>query len=503
MREEELKPETRGRPRTKVINRRQLLMRPINVEELVEGDHAVRAIWDLVGRLDLSRFYGEIEAVEGEAGRPALDPHLMISLWIYGYSQGVSSAREISRLCGYHPGYQWLTAMEPVNYHTLSDFRVRHQEGLRELFVQVLAVLSSEGLVTLQRVMHDGTKVKAWATGKSFRRKKRIEAHLRLARAQVKALEEVPEEEMMARVVKARQRAAREKQERLELALEELEKIRARKLGAEAKKEARVSESDPEARIMKQSDGGYAPSYNVQISTDAAAGIIVGLGVEQSATDQGQLVGAMERVEENVGELPKQVVVDGGFTTGDTILAMSEQRIDLIGTFVQNNEEFAGQFERRGIGAEFRPEFFIYDAAQDCYSCPVGKTLRYRGKSARSGRLRYLYRAEVADCRECCFREKCCPKAERGRGITRTELAPAVAAFKNKMETPAAKKIYRQRAQVAEFPNAWLKSKIGLRQFRLRGLIKVGIEGMWACLTYNIQQWIRLCWRLQHGFSGV
>ena len=159
----------------------------------MEGDHAVRAIWDLVGRLDLSRFYGEIEAVEGEAGRPAMDPHLMISLWIYGYSQGVSSAREISRLCGYHPGYQWLTAMEPVNYHTLSDFRVRHQEGLRELFVQVLAVLSSEGLVTLQRVMHDGTKVKAWATGKSFRRKKRIEAHLRLARAQVKALEEVPE----------------------------------------------------------------------------------------------------------------------------------------------------------------------------------------------------------------------------------------------------------------------------------------------------------------------
>jgi hypothetical protein len=269
--------------------------------------------------------------------------------------------------------------------------------------------------------MHDGTKVKAWASGKSFRRKKRIEAHLRLARAQVKALEEVPEEEMMARVVKARQRAARQKQERLELALEELEKIRARKSGAEAKKEARVSESDPEARIMKQSDGGYAPSYNVQISTDAAAGIIVGLGVEQSATDQGQLVGAMERVEENVGELPKQVVVDGGFTTGDTILAMSEQRIDLIGTFVQNNEEFAGQFERRGIGAEFRPEFFIYDAAKDCYSCPVGKTLRYRGKSVRSGRLRYMYRAEVADCRECLAEVGA---ADRVRALERADVGP-------------------------------------------------------------------------------
>ena len=217
--------ESRGTPRMKVINRRQMLMRPVNVEELVEADHPVRAIWGLVGRLDLSRFYEEIDAVEGVAGRPAMDPSLMISLWIYGYSEGVSSAREISRLCRYHPAYQWLTAMEPVNYHSLSDFRVEHQAALRELFVQVLGVLSSEGLVTLQRVMHDGTKVKACASGKSFRRQGRIQTHLRLAREQVKALEEVSEEEMTVRVVKARQRAAREKQARLESAVEELEKI--------------------------------------------------------------------------------------------------------------------------------------------------------------------------------------------------------------------------------------------------------------------------------------
>ena len=78
-----------------------------------------------------------------------------------------------------------------------------------------------------------------------------------------------------------------------------------------------------------------------------------------------------------------------------------------------------------------------------------------------------------------------------------------MAEFKRKMETEEAKTIYRQRAQVAEFPNAWLKSKIGLRQFRLRGLIKVTIEGMWACLTYNIQQWIRLRWRVQEGLYGA
>jgi transposase len=228
-----LREDVSGSRRVKVINRQQMVLRPTNVEGLVDTDHPVRAIWELTGRLDLKSFYAEIESAEGTAGRPAIDPQLMISLWIYAYSEGVSSAREISRLCEYHPGYQWLTGLEPVNHHTLSDFRVKHQEALRELFVQVLGVLSSEGLVTLQRVMHDGTKTKACASGKSFRREKRIRAHLEIAREQVRVMEELSEEEMSARIVKARQRAVREKQERLELALAELKKIRTCKKGAE------------------------------------------------------------------------------------------------------------------------------------------------------------------------------------------------------------------------------------------------------------------------------
>jgi transposase len=485
----------------KEINRKQLMMRPVDVEELVAADHAVRAIWELTGQLDLGGYYDEIESVEGTAGRPAMDPRLMISLWIYAYSEGVSSARQISRLCEYHPAYQWLTGLEPVNYHSLSDFRVEHEAELRELFVQVLGVLSSEGLVTLQRVMHDGTKIKACASGKSFRREGRLGAHLQMAREQVKALEDLSEEEMSARIMKARQRAAREKQHRLEMALEELGKIRASKKGTEAKKEARASMSDPEARVMKQSDGGYAPNYNVQISTDAAAGIIVGLGVIQSGSDQGKLVDAIKRVEENTGEQPKQMVVDGGFTTGETILAMNEKGIDLIGAFLEKKESSAGGFENRGIAPAYRPEFFTYDAEGNVYRCPVGKRLTYQGKQQRDGRIRYSYQA--SDCRACPHKKECCPTARKGRLIIRTELTPIVAAFKSKMETEEAKEIYRRRAQVAEFSNAWLKSKIGLRQFRLRGLRKVTCEAMWACLTYNIQQWIRLRWSLQTGLSGA
>jgi transposase len=489
----------RPRPRLKPINRQQLVMRPMDVEQLVAEDHEVRAIWEFVGHLDLSLYYEEIEVVEGEAGRSASDPRLLISLWIYGYSKGVSAAREISRLSEYDPAYQWLTGMEPINYHTLSDFRIKHKEALDELFIQVLGLLSGEGLLSLERVMHDGVKVKACASGDTFRREERIRAHLELAWEQVKQMGDPrTAEEVSPRVSKARQRAAREKQQRLEKALEELKKIRACKLGQEEKKKARVSMSDPEARIMKQSDGGYAPSYNVQITTDGKEKVIVGAGVSQCGSDYGELIPAVEKVEENMGCSPGQIVVDGGFISRENILVMGEKKIDLIGPIGDGSEQSAGQLNRRGVEPAFRPEAFRYDEGSDTYSCPAGKVLRPDGKEEQPGRINYRYRARGADCQVCAFRERCCPQSgRRGRCIRRAVDDPVVIAHAEKMQTEEAKQIYRHRGEVAEFPNAWIKDKMGLRQFRLRGLMKVGIEVLWACLTYNIKQWIRLCWRPQ------
>jgi transposase len=162
---------TNPKRRLRPVNRQQMILRAVDVERLIEPEHAARPIRELVGRLDLSGFTAAIESVGGEAGRPVYDPRLLISLWIYAYSEGVSSAREVARRCEYHPAYhQWLTGCEALNYHSLSDFRVAHQAALDELFAQMLGVLSAEGLITLERVMHDGTKVKAQASGKSFRR---------------------------------------------------------------------------------------------------------------------------------------------------------------------------------------------------------------------------------------------------------------------------------------------------------------------------------------------
>ena len=483
--------------RLKQINRQQMLLRPVEVEKLVEQDHPVRAIWELVGRLDLGPFYVDIEAVEGVAGRPVWDPQLLISLWIFAYKDGVSSAREIARLCEYQPAYQWLTGLEVVNYHTLADFRIRHKEALDQLFIEVLGVLSHEGLITLQRVMHDGTKIKACASDKSFHRKATIEDHLRLAREQVEQMGDPHSEELSQRVAKAQQRALREKQERLEEAIRALEEMEASRSEASEKKETRASSTDPEARVMLGAKGAYGPSYNVQISTDAKAKIIVGVGVTQAATDAAELKPAVERIEANMGEKPKQMVVDAGLTNQATLEAMTEKQVDLIGALPERRGVAEKRMKQRGVSPDFYPQAFEYDASADCCRCPAGKVLPYETEERSGASVRRRYRAKASDCRGCAFQAQCCPGTKRGRSVVRSEPTAEMAAFQAKMETPEAQAIYKQRAGVAEFPNAWIKDKIGLRQFRLRGLVKATLEAVWACLTYNICQWIRLCWRPQ------
>lgn len=481
--------------RVQPIHREQLVFRPVDVEQLVEPDHPVRAIWELVGQRDLSRFYAKIEAVEGGAGRPAIDPRLLISLWIFAYSQGVSSARELEKLCQYHPAYQWLCGADPVGAHTLSDYRMAHGPALKDLAMQVLALLAEEKMVDLEQVTQDGTKIQAAAGADTFRREPTLQKHLERARQRVEELANAVEEESHPRRRQAQQRAARERVSRMEKALQELEKVRAERQ-PEEKAKARASCSDPEARLMKQPDGGFAPSYNVQFTVDAKQTVIVSLEVTQDGTDPKQLLPALQRLQQEAGRLPTQVIADGAYPSRENIVATAAAGVDLIGPPVGSPRQGERNYQARGITPEFRPEVFAWDAANHSYTCPAGKRLEYKGKRVETGHTEYTYRAEFEECAACAHKGQCCPTSTKtGRTITRTEEGPEVVAFRAKMETPEAKAVYKKRGQVAEFPHACIKERFALRQFSVRGLPNVKIEAWWVALAFNIQQWIRLCWK--------
>src|SRR5690606_10009152 len=192
-----------------------------------------------------------------------------ISMWIYAYTRGVSSARELERQCHWEPGFQWLTGLQKVNHHTLSDFRVEHGEAMKQLFEQVLTVLLMKRLVTLERVTVDGTKVRAHVNKKTFSKPAKLRAHEQAVRQHIAAIEaDEARQELSARQKAAQQRAARERAERVREALEEVAELAARKKH-EKGKEPSASVTDPDAQFMKTNDHGLAPAYNVQLVNDS------------------------------------------------------------------------------------------------------------------------------------------------------------------------------------------------------------------------------------------
>jgi transposase len=483
---EEKKSEAAPLPLVKSVDRAQMWFRSVEVDRLLEADHPARLLWETIGELDLSGYYEGIKSNEEQGGRPATHPQLLITLWVYAYSRGIGAAREIERRCQYDPAFWWLTGMEKVNHHTLSDFRVQKKEELDELFAQVLGAASVEGFINLEQVTLDGTKIKACASGKSFRREATLQAHLEKAREVVRQLEEAAEEEESKR--QAAEQRAREKVERLQLALEEMEKLREQKKSEEDKREARVSMSDPEARIMKQNEGGFAPSYNVQITTDTVQGLIVDVETTQAGNDFGQLIPAVERVEERFGKAPGQILVDTGYISRENVEKVAQHKVDLLGSLADD----AAKKGERGQ-PRYAPDVFVYDAEHDHYVCPAGKILSYEGQQKKDGMQQSKYKAKNQDCQSCPLKTYCCPgNKKHGRSLTRSQESPVMMAFRAKMKTEAAQAEYRKRGAIAEFRNLWIKAKLGLRQFHVRGLEKVRCEALWACLTHNLQHWIRL-----------
>jgi hypothetical protein len=335
--------------------------------------------------------------------------------------------------------------------------------------------------------MQDGTKILAAASPRSVQRESTIQEHWERARRHVKEMGDPRDEGSNPRVKQARARAQRERQERLDQAMEELEKLH--KLKAARSPSKRVSISDPEARIMKQPQGGLALSYNAQLSTDAAHGLIVGVSVTQAANDWDQLLPALEQIDQRLKQKPKQTVADAGYTTRAVIEEMAERKMDFLGS-MPREDACSG----RTAPNRLPPRAFVYQPGTDRYLCPRDKFLRYEGRIKNErGLISYRYQARREDCEPCAHKPECCPENQkRGRGLLRIEESAAVQAFRQKMATEEARAGYRRRGRVAEFCNAWIKSKLGLRQFHVRGLLKVQTEMLWACLTYNLQQWIRL-----------
>jgi len=413
---------------------RQQVLSPRTIDELLEADHPARAVWSYVEGLDLAPLYDRIRARGRVAGRPAIDPRLLVAVWLYTTLSGVSSARELADLCRRHDAFRWLAGGVSVNYHTLADFRTDNLEFTEKLLKQSVEVLRQQGLIDLDRVAQDGLRVRASAGAASFRRRETLERLLQEAQAEVQRLQQklaetaadpripqaVAAEQPSADAPQSRQQAAaamyhaEERLERIEQALERMPELEA-KIKPDDNKEARVSTTDPQATVMKMADGGYRPAYNIEYGTACRGQAIVGVDVTTQGSDQGQLPPMLDQIENRFGERPKAALVDGGFVN------------------LKDIADVQGQKKKCTVYA------------------PVAKP-------KKDGVDRYE------------------PKATDSEDV---------AEWRKRMGTPEAKEIYKQRAATAECVNAQARNR-GLQQLKVRGIEKVKGIATWFAIVHNM-----------------
>jgi transposase len=435
-------PDRTAQPRLSVPDRQQLLS-SMTIDEILEPEHPARAVWAYVQELDLTLLLDRIRARGRVAGRPAIDPRLLVSLWLYATLAGFTSARELAALCLHYDPFVWLAGGVSVNYHTLADFRTEHPEFVEQLLQQSVEVLRQQGLIDLDRIAEDGLRVRASAGAASFRRRETLERLLREAQAELQDLRQklaakvadpaapkgvatdrmAAREPDLSRQEAATMRHAEERVERVEQALERMPEMEAKIKPGETK-EARVSTTDPQATVMKMADGGFRPAYNVEYGTTCDGQVIVGVDVVTVGSDQGQMPRMLDQIEDRFEQRPKEVLVDGGFANLEDIEKMQ--------------------------------------AGGDCkVYAPVSKPKK-----------------GTVDRHE--------PKA--------TDSAE-VAEWRKRMGTKTAKKIYKERAATAECVNAQARNR-GLRQFVVRGLEKVKTVASWFAITQNMARGFALQPRL-------
>ena len=432
-------------------NRTQVELRPSDLESLLPEGHRARFVWSYIQQQNLDALYDTVKAREGSAGRAAIDPAILLALWLYGVVEGIGNARALDRLTNTHDAYRWICGGVQVNYHTLSDFRIEHGAVLDELLAHNVAALMSVGVVKLKRVAQDGVRVRASAGAASFRREDKLNEQLQAARAHIESLKEQVEADPSAlsrKQVAARERVAREREERIQAALNclpELKEIKQRQ-GKKAET-ARASRTDAEATVMKMGDGGFRPAYNTQFATDCESQMIVGVDVVRIGSDMGQLEPMVAQVTARCGRTADKWLVDGGYAKHEQIEAVSG-KTTLYAPVPEPKQPKKAE------------------AASETQSAPDTETSsETNGESSTTAPI-----------------DKHAPKASDSVGV---------AAWRVRMGTDEAKTIYKDRAATAECVNAQARNR-GMVLLPVRGLAKVKCIATWFALAHNFVRMLTL-----------
>lgn len=427
-----------GRVRFRPYQVNQLGLFPVEMDALLPEDHLVFFVMDAIERLDLTGILRKYEGKSG-LGRSPYNPVMMTTLIVYCYCRGTKSSRGIEAMLTEHIPCRVIAGNEKPHHDTIDDFRRTHLQELGALSYQVLKLANTAGLVSLERVAVDGSKVKAFAS------KRKAMTYERMCKKVLEMPEEIRKlQNSLSKLqsngdLKSQRECLRLQQEiafqekrfaRIKNHKEGLEKRIKASRGSKPEAKDQINFTDPESNIMHRSGKTFEQGYNAQIVVDSMAQIIVAHDVVRDNNDKQQLISMLKQTTRNLGRTPKSVLADNGYFSEENLKHQAVEEIDL----------------------------FI----------PPTKQKKNSGKVTTIGRLP----ANIS-------------LADRMR---------------RKLSTKAGQEIYKMRKCIVEPVFGQIKSSVlEFANFSFRGLKKVKAEWALACACHNLLKIFRSGFRLAHS----
>ena len=458
----------------------QGLLLPPSLDEFVPSNHEARIINEVVGAMDLSPLFTKYEG----GGAPAYHPGMMLKVIIYAYSRDIYSSRSIAQGLKTDTAFMFLSGLQSPDFRTLCLFRAEHADVLPNLFVEVVRLCASLGMVGLGHIAFDGTKLKANASVKQTRDRDGLEKEIERIKEQMRQmiessakideLEDLIHPDGDGSEIAAELRGKEYRLKKLQEAMEVLEREKLKK----------VNVTEPDSRLMKDSRGVIQPSHNGQIAVDAKDQVIVAADISQNATDHAEFEPMVEQVERNLGSLPKEGSADAGYSSYDNLEYAEGKSLDM---YMPDN--FLEVLDEKEEGEKrYHKSNFQYDEARDTYICPEGKELKRWAVQKREGKPPLIvYRGE--SCRECPVRKRC--TAGKARTVSRDGREPLMEAMREKLRSEEGKRIYAKRGYTVEPVFGDIKWNGRKPSMDLRGSVKVRGEFSLLCLVHNVKKIVK------------
>lgn len=511
-----------ARPVFKPVNQRQQMLLPPDLSDLIPKDHLVRVVDAIIEAIDANELY----ALYPGGGASAHDPKMMLKVVVYAYASGVYSSRKIARATRENIHFMWIAGMTPLDHMTINRFRSeRIRPVFESIFAQVIELLATRGLITLNTYFLDGTKMEAAANKHAFAWKKATENHQAKLRAKVRAhLDEIDrmneEEDRLAEALPEPEEvtsediaeAARRINERLRARPKDRELKRAKKAfeddylprmkryeGQLALFEGRssFSKTDPDATFMRMKEdhmrnGQLKAGYNVQIGTEGQ--FVVSYTLHRRAGDTACMIEHLEHLRRTRGTLPDVVVADAGYGSEENYAYLESRGVEAFVKYSMFHKE-----QKRSFKADpTQPKNWTFDEKSDTWACSGGRTLHFLKEKAAKSELGFesitrLYHCD--DCSGCPHQAKCTKSEDESRNRT-IYINPSLVDHRNQAErrltSDEGVALRRRRATDVETVFGDIKSNWRFKRFTLRGLAKATHEWGLVALGHNMRKIARI-----------